>query len=66
MKINILSKAEPAIYKAAEAVPHHLPSLPHIDPNSLHLIDPATMAATIGGIAVVMHKLVDGFSGILH
>jgi hypothetical protein len=75
MKINILSKAEPAkvvqtIHKVVEHAPSFAQHLPHIDPSSLHLIEPTTVAATAGVVVTVvagiMGKVASGLGGILH
>jgi hypothetical protein len=75
MKINILSKAEPAkvvqtIHKVVEHAPSFAQHLPHIDPSAFHLVDPLTVAATAGVVVTVaagfIGKLASGLSGILH
>jgi hypothetical protein len=68
MKINILSKAEPAkvaqtIHKVVEHAPSFAQHLPHI-------VEPTTVAATAGVVVTVvagiMGKVASGLGGILH
>lgn len=72
MKINLLSKAEPGkvVQTIVHKVAEHAPSLPHIDPSALHVVDPIAVAATIGVAVKVatdfMHHAVSGLNGIIH